>query len=245
MAKFTTSLPNTISSTQLIETDLFTVLDDTAVNTLVDKTNLEASDSIIQFMSGNTGWLGYKHDTKTGVTRIGYNTKDQQVVQGPGLLETEAYSYWIADVKAKERIFKKNLALDTLSQTQYDALFSLYYRTGDFTKVGSEFRKFDIGPYIRDRAWVYIGTALLLSGQFRKQTQRESRILLFADYGTLKTRAIIKEEGIQQIRSDYPDRMLDATARAQAEYVYFKETNRFLPNLTQSRKRQIVQLAES
>ena len=80
MAKFTTSLPNTISSTQLIETDLFTVLDDTAVNTLVDKTNLEASDSIIQFMSGNTGWLGYKHDTKTGVTRIGYNTKDPSKV---------------------------------------------------------------------------------------------------------------------------------------------------------------------
>lgn len=241
MANIEIRLPNTISTTDLIETDLFTVLDDGLVNTIVPLKDLEASESILQFMYGNAGWRGYKYISKHGTTVIGYAQVLSEEFDKKGLLETEAYSYWIAEIKRKERAFKKNISLDSLSQTQYDALLSLYCRTGDFGFIGSEFRKFDVRKYIKNRQWQYVFTAFILSGHFRKQCQREARILMFADYGALKTRAITKEEGIQAIRADYPDRMMDQRAKEQAEYIYYKETNRFLPNLPQSRKRTIVE----
>ena len=43
--------------------------------------------------------------------------------------------------------------------------------------------------------------------------------------------------GIQDIADRYPARMLDDKSRAQAEYVYYAETKRFLPNMAESRQR--------
>ena len=65
---------------------------------------------------------------------------------------------------------------------------------------------------------------------------------MLADYGKTKDRSLIKEEGLQKIRTDYPDRIETEEARRQAEYVYYVETKRFLPKMSDARKRQVVKL---
>ena len=76
-----------------------------------------------------------------------------------------------------------------------------------------------------------------MSGANRLPSQAEAKILILADYGTYKNRSHIKEEGIQILVKDYTIGQLTDEQKKQAEYVYYAETNRFLPNMIESRKR--------
>ena len=63
---------------------------------------------------------------------------------------------------------------------------------------------------------------------------------MLGDYGRTKSRTIIKAEGIQEIRQLYPNRFVNDKAREQAEYIYYAETKRFLPKMSQSRMRKVI-----
>ena len=185
-------------------------------------------------------------DVKTtldNTTQIGYNTINDKI-NGVGLRESEAYSEWLEDFKTKERKFKRLLSIKTLSQSQYDALLCLYYFTGDFTKVGTTARTFDLSQLIVDKKWDYIATALIDSGYNRLLTQPLATIMMLGDYGSRTERTLLRERGLQILRKEYPT-LTDKVARQQAEYVYYVETKRFLPNLTQTRMRQIVTTANT
>lgn len=231
------TLDTDIDKKDLIEFDLFTVKDQTAVENSVDLKKLETSEDAINYALRQTPWRGYAYKTTQDI-RIGYNT--QQDINGEGLTEQQAYSYWLDNFKTSERQFKRLIGVDQLSQTQYDALVCLYFLTGDFKNTGSHIRRFPIIEYIRNKQWQYVATALVLSNNKRPQRQQEARIMMLADYGQSVSRNTLRARGIQEIRSLYPDRMLDDRARRQAELVYYKETKRFLPKMSQSRQRQIV-----
>lgn len=235
MAKIT--LPNNITESELVEFDMYTVKDEDAVTTLKPLGELEASEGILNCVIRNIMWKPY---AVNGL--IGYDTSTN--IDGLGMTESEAYNIFISEWKEKERKFKRQFILPTLSQTQYDALLSLYYFTGDYKYVGSNVRKIQISEYIKNREWKYIATAMLKSGYQRSQRRQESSIMMLGDYGSVLSRADIKARGIQMIRSNYPD-LLDVKQQRQAEYVYYAETTRFLPKMTQSRMRQIVKLLES
>jgi hypothetical protein len=81
---------------------------------------------------------------------------------------------------------------------------------------------------------------MILGGAKRTQRQAESKIIMLADYGQYKDRSLIKEQGIQQLLKEYSTFQLTDIQKAQAEYVYYAETSRFLPNLSESRKRSLV-----
>ena len=132
------------------------------------------------------------------------------------------------------------MPIDTLSQSQYDGLLSLYWFTNDIASVGSEDRKFRIFEFIEEKKWDYVSTALILNGLKRSERQAESKIIMLADYGQYKDRSLIKEQGIQQLVKEYSTFQLTDKQKAQAEYVYYAETSRFLPNLSESRKRSLV-----
>jgi GH24 family phage-related lysozyme (muramidase) len=233
----TISLSNVIDEKNLIEFDLFTVKDSELVNELKPIKNLETSESLINFILRQHLWRGYSYTDSTGVKRIGYGTPATDPLNG--LTEADSYSRWIDTFKNSERLFKRQIGLPSLSQSQYDALVSLYYFTGSVEYVGSPNRRFYIKPYIENRQWQYVASTLVLTGANRLQRQAEASIMMLADYGKYKDRSLIKEQGLQDIRKKYPD-LLDITQRQQAEYVYYAETSRFLPKMTQSRKRQIV-----
>lgn len=234
-------LPNTLTPRDLVEFDLFPVADAGMVETQIDLINLEASETLLNFVLRQNVWSGYRYtNKKTNDVRIGYNTTTN--INGNGLTEKEAYSDWIDSFKTAERRFKKLMPLRTLSQTQYDALLSLYFSTGSFTHVGTVNRRFDILQYMQSGDWNYVGTALVLSGDNRPMRQGEAKILMLANYGKYTDRSLLKEQGLQNLRKAYPSGIEDAIGQQQAEYVYYAETGRFLPNMTQARKRQIVKL---
>ena len=224
------SLQSTVDSKNLIDYGLFTVIDSTAVKTLINLSEHEASDNLINFKIRSTRWLGYAKNSVIGYKgTVGLTSK--------GLTEAQSYTNWIEEFKDKERSFKKQLPLTTLSQSQYDAMLSLYADTGSFTHVGTKNRQFEILEFISNRQWEHVATALTLSGADRLTRQVEAKILILGDYGTYKNRSYIKEEGIRTLIKDYSTNELNDEQTKQAEYVYYAETKRFLPNMTESRKR--------
>ena len=229
------TLPNTIAKEDLLPFDLFPVADNTLAKTLVPIRNLETSPAIINLILRNIGWKGYAYKDVDNVIKIGYNLVDG--VDGEGLTEESAFNKWIKVFKDAERRFKEVFVLDSLSQSQYDGLVSLYYLTGDWTRVGSEQRTFQLYDYVKDREWQYVATAMTNSGINRVQRQLEAKVIMLADYGVSKDRSLIKRQGIQEIANKYPTRLLDDRSRTQAEYVYYAETKRFLPNMAESRQR--------
>ena len=231
-------LSSVLTKDDLIEFDLYTKQDETMVETPIVLRNLEASDKLKNFVLRQGEWQGYQYGT-IGNEYIGYGTK--QKLNDIGMLESDAFNYWIEDFKTKETKLKSILGNVTqLTQSQYDALVSLYYHTGNIYQIGSSIRTFQVKQYIENNQWQYYATALVLSGYQRNIRQGEAKIMMLGDYGRTKDRSIIKAEGIQKIRQLYPNRFINTKAKEQAEYVYYAETKRFLPKMTQSRMRQIV-----
>jgi hypothetical protein len=208
------------------------------VDTLINIKDLEASDSLINFVLREIEWKGYQFNNGKS---IGYGTTKK--LNDIGLTEVQAFSDWIEDFKVKERKFKVILGdVSQLTQTQYDAMLSLYYHTNSVFTIGSSGRTFQVKQYIESKQWQWYATALVLSGYQRNIRQGEAKIMMLGDYGRTKDRSIIKAEGIQRIRQLYPNRFDTTLAKEQAEYVYYAETKRFLPKMPQSRMRRIVAL---
>lgn len=233
MTQFT--LPNVVSEDMLIPFDLFPVKDVTAATEIKELKHLEASNEIINFLLRHIGWHGFKKLSVDNTIKIGYNLDVD--LDSEGLTEEQAYNIWIDHFKERERAFKKIFILDSLTQSQYDGLLSLYFLTGDWTRVGTEQRQFKLVDDIKNKKWEYVATALSHSGVNRIVRQHEAKIIMLADYGVEKSRMLIKEQGLQNIIKQYPSGLLDDKARAQAEYVYYAETGRFLPQTPESRKR--------
>lgn len=229
-------LPATISEENLVEFDLYTPMNRSLVSTKILLKNLEASVEIIALALSQQRWKGYYYND--GIDRIGYGTTKQ--TDSIGLTEQQSYSHWLEDFKNIERRFKKNVPLSEMTQTQYDALLSLYYHTGSIKVTGSDVRQFPIHDYIKQEKWDYVATALVNSGENRLLRQTEARIMMLGDYGRPKSRIDIKEAGIQDMRKRYEK--LNDIQKKQAEYVYYSETRRFMPNMPEIRKRQVVNL---
>ena len=227
-----------VTEKNLIEFDLFTVQDDNVVNNLKPISNLECSDNLISYLTTAIGWSGYTVKLSDIPNNIGYNNISKENITGPGLTESEGYSIWIASLKSKEKKIKKLIPLDVISQSQYDALLSLYYWTDDIKHIGTGLNRISIYDYIKERKWDYIATAMILTNNQRHIRQVEASMLMLADYGRQTARQSIRNQGLQNIRKNH--QTMDTQQKQQAEYVYYIETSRFLPNLSLSRQRQLV-----
>lgn len=228
-------LPNTLTPADLLPFDLFPVADSILATTELPIRTLEASPALMNFVLRTIKWSGFAYKSLDNIVKIGYNLTDG--IESEGLTEEAAYDKWIADFKDKERKFKEVFVLKSLSQSQYDGMLSMYYFTGDWTRVGTNKREFALYDYVKNRQWDYVATAMSNSGTGRIIRQHEAKIIMLADYGIQKDRSLIKEQGIQELANKYPARLIDDRSRAQAEYVYYATTKRFLPHTSESRKR--------
>jgi hypothetical protein len=235
----TFNFPNIINEKNLIDFSLFSVISNTTANDEILVKNLEASDNVMNYIIRTMGWNGYRK-TIDGIERIGYSNVTLSDLNSNGLTEDTSYTIWIGYFKDKEKRFKKLLPINTLSQSQYDGLLSLYWFTNTIDYVGNAQRQFRILDFIKEKKWDHLCTAMILGGAKRTERQAESKIIMLADYGQYKDRSLIKEQGIQQLLKEYSTFQLTDIQKAQAEYVYYAETSRFLPNLSESRKRSLV-----
>lgn len=233
--------PNKVSKEMLIDFEVFPKVEANINSVMIPLSDLEASDLLINFALRQTPYVPFKHkNKKTKKMQIGYGLT-KQIDNPVALEESDAYAFWIENFKDKERAFKKFFPLDTLTQTQYDAMVSLHFFTGAWDKVGTEIAKFDLRTHIMNREWDYVATALVNNGQDRLRTQSEAKIMMLGNYGRHTPRTMLKSKGVQLIRGEYP-RQKDAISKQQCEYIYYVEQRRFLPGITQSRMRQIVDL---
>lgn len=238
------TLPNTIDKSMLVDFTDFAVIDATTVNEQIVLKDLEASENLLKFLVQTENFTPYRHLAVDGTVKIGYNLTVE--TDGKGLTEQEAYSIFINNLKIAERKLKKLMPLDALTQSQYDALLSLYYKTSDFKKVGSVERKFYIYDFIKNNQWEYVATALINSNNDRNVRQQESKILMLGDYGKFTNESLeyvrqyTKAQSLKTLERRYPDNLLDPTAIKQAQHVYYTETSRFLPNMDQAQKQYIV-----
>lgn len=227
-------LPNTITSDMLKDFSVFGIANSSFVFDKKLVKDLEASDQLINFVLRTEGYTPYAYLDVDGNTKIGYNLDID--VNGNGLTEQQAYTIFIEQLKSAERRLKSLLPVDTLTQSQYDCLLSLYYRTGDFKSVGTTQRKFKIYDFIKENKWEYVATALIEAGNNRNVRQGEAKLLMTGDYGLYKDRSFIKSSALKTLERIYPN-MINQTSVFQAEVVYFAETKRFLPGMNDSKKR--------
>ena len=234
------NLPNIITDDMLIDYTVFNVVNTSYVNDTKPTKEFEASEELINFILRTENYTPYSYLDIDGITKIGYNLNIN--VDSNGLTEQEAHNIFIDQLKIAERKLKQLLPIETLSQSQYDALLSVYYKTGDFKKIGTEQRKFDVYDYVKNKQWNYYATALTNCGNNRSTRQLEARILMLGDYGNSKERDFIKAASLKALERDYPRKMQTDKQKLQAERVYFVETKRFLPGMDQARMRLVKQL---
>lgn len=180
------------------ETDISTIYEEkdyTSLTKTLD--NMEASEEILNFNLRRSGWLPYKR-RENGVNIIGYNSTKN--LDGDGFTEVQSWNDWITEWKNKEKQFKKLFPIRELTQSQYDAMLSLYYNTGEFNYIGSEVAKFDIRSYLTNGDWDYISTALVINGADRMRTQAEAKVMMLGFYGKYIPRSKLLQNGLEVLR---------------------------------------------
>lgn len=182
---------------------------------------------MFRYLDGNNNYkIGY-----------GYGNPEKR----DGYTEIEAYSEWIKELKRKENILQRQIPLLSLTQSQFDAILSLYFLSGDWKKIKGTEGTYDVLSSVREGDWLTVANMLANATENREQRLREARIIVLGDYFTDKDRTWLRNEGIQYTRTQYVNSITDSFAKKQAEIAYYRQTNgTFLPNMREIRKREIV-----
>lgn len=205
------------------------------ISTLYQTVSEEAKLLILS----NNRFRMFRYLDENGIYKIGYGYGNPD--KRDGYTEAEAYGDWIKELKRKENILQKQLPLLSLTQSQFDAILSLYFLTGDWKKINGVEGTYDILSAMRNNDWLTIANMLANATDNREQRLKEARMIILADYYTEKDRTWLRNEGIQYTRTQYVNTIADTLAKRQAEFAYYRQTNgAFLPNMREIRKREIV-----
>lgn len=203
--------------------------------------SIVASNELLDFLISNFDYRMYRYrDPITDQYKMGYGYTDPSYEYGA--TENEAYSDWIKEVKRKERLLTQQLPVTMITESQFDALLSLYVMTGNWKKLRGEEGTYDIFSAVKSLNWQLVAD-MIANGQDKSQRLAEARILMLGDYSHTGDRNRLAGLGIQYARTQYVRGIPDAFSRKQAEYAFYRQTNGvFLPNMPELRKRQIVSI---
>ena len=217
-------------------------------STQVPTSNIAISDNGLNFMLSFDRYRGHRYwDGEKYV--MGYNYDGDAFPNG--ITETNAYKLWLTDVTRAQNNLRKRLNNNPtfFLQHQWDALVSFYYNTGSIDHTETEGFEFDFIHFLQNGTENEI--ASLLQTDNRAPTRRIAEASLFklGNYGKFKPRIWLRNEGIQDIRQNYSkledkDGKIDSIAQKQAQYSYYKETGRFIKDMSELDKRLIVDLAK-
>lgn len=200
---------------------------------------IKCSDEIIPIVLSNSKFRMYRYfDDVLKTYKIGYGYGNPDQIHG--MTEDEAYSAWIVEFKRKESELKKQLPLVSITQSQFDALLSLYFLTGKWRTIESTEGTYDILSAIKNQQWSLVADMIANGKTDRIQRQIEARVLMLGDYSTTKSRQWLRNEGVQYTRTTYISGISDNVAKKQAEISYFRQTmGAYLPNISDIKKREI------
>ncbi len=218
--------------------DTYTVKDDWRVNFLIAVTQLSVSDEMLQVMLSNNEYRMFRYSIDGKNYKIGYGQGDPT---GIGFTEVEAYSEWIEYIKEKERKFKSTLPLISMSQSHYDALFSLYCDTGNWKNVTSDVGTYDVFTAIKAGRFL-LAIDMIADGKVNPAMRRaEARVFQLADYTTSRTRQFLRSEGIAYALKQYTSGGITTEfSKRQCETGYYRQTTAFIPGMTALRQRELI-----
>lgn len=196
------------------------------------------SEKAIPIILFNSRFRMFRYLDENGNYKIGYGYGNTE--KRDGYTEPEAYSEWIKELKRKENILQKQLPVVSLSQSQFDAILSLYFLTGNWKTVEGNEGTYNVFNAIRVSDWTTVSNMLSNATENREQRLREARLIMIGDYSFNKDRTWMRNEGIQYTRTQYISGITDSIAKRQAEFAYYRQTNgAFLPNMNELKKREI------
>ena len=215
-------------------------------STPINTKSAAISDAGLDFMLGRELYRGHRHwDGEKYVMGYGYSGS----AFSNGITETNAYRLWITDVtKAQNNLRKRlNNTPEFLLQHQWDALVSMFFDTGSIDYTQTEGYEFDLIYFIQKGTIDQVSSAIQIDN--RKPTRRTAEASLFrlCNYGNMKPRSWLRNEGIQHIRKNYlslkdKDGNIDKIAQQQAQYAYYKETSKFIKDISEIDRRRVISL---
>jgi GH24 family phage-related lysozyme (muramidase) len=226
-----------------IQWETFEVVDNFRATMDVNIRALQTSEEMIELILSNYRYRMYRYASETNSKdfKIGYGFGNPNLPYG--MTEDEAYSEWLKEFKIVEKNFVRQLPINFMTQSQFDALISLYFTTGKWKTVESNTvtGTYDILGAIKLGNWEAVANMISDSLIDRPQRLAEARVMMLGDYSNIKTRRWLRLEGIQFTRTQYISNLItDAFAKKQAEFAYYRQTNGgYLPNTTMLRKMQI------
>ena len=206
---------------------------------LKDIDAISATDDIVLHMLSNFKFRMQSYIDMNGVKAIGYGYGNPD--SKTGITEEEAFGEWIGVIKQKQSNLIHQLPLTRITQSQFDALLSLYVLTGSWKFVDSQQGRYDIFNAISVNDWETVANMIANGTENTATSSRffESRVLQLGDYSNIKTRAWVRNEGIQYTRKTSSAGGFTDMQLRQAEISYYRELGMFLPTTTDLRKRTI------
>jgi hypothetical protein len=215
-------------------------------STPINTKSAAISDAGLDFMLGKELYRGHRHwDGEKYVKGYGYSGG----AFSNGITETNAYRLWITDVTKAQNALRKRLnnSPEFVLQHQWDALVSMFFDTGSIDYTTTEGYEFDLIYFIQKGTIDQVSSAIQIDN--RKPTRRVAEASLFrlCNYGNMKPRSWLRNEGIQHIRKNYlrledKDGNIDKTAQHQAQYSYYKETSKFIKDISEIDRRRVISL---
>ena len=235
-----TRLTNTSTvfpTSSLIEWSEFTIRNtlDTANEEVIENRELSAK-AVSRLLQTYT----FKMHTEKGV--LGYITVDNDDKYPYGISEADAFSDWIISVKNKEKSLKNILPKEFyITQAQYDALVIFFITTGQVNKVQTTTGIYDVKEKILAKDWETVASMIINDKRDFNLNQQAGTIMILGDYGYLNSRVFLRNQGIQRLRRKYSF-IINGYNKRQAEHSYYRETQKFLPNMSEMRQREVASL---
>lgn len=164
-----------------------------------------------------------------------------------GITEQEAYDLWNTEFQTKQRIFRRQLdkvGVIKIPQSVFDGLFFYFFVTGKLLEVYAGEGIYDMRNSILDKDWDTVASMIMRSVNEKQKCIRAATILRLADYGKVKSRSRLRNDGIFEMRRANELGSLKGDVLKRARFAYYAETNSFLPQTPMGIKRDIAKRYE-
>ena len=211
--------------------DEFIVKDQDALDTQFDIANISASEKlklVALNMGRYSGYDGFGYD-------IGNASR--------GITEQEAFNIWNQDFQKRQRTLIKQLSsfnIKTISQPAFDGLLLYYIINGNVLTVLAFEGHYELRDYVVNKDWDTVASMIKRSNFNRQFCSTASSIIKLSDYGKAKTRIWMRQNGIFEMRDKNEINALGVSELERARFAYYAETQKFLPNMPEGIKRDII-----
>ena len=220
----------------LIDFSEFTVYNKTDTANPKAIVDHELSSTALDRILMRTHFKAYAED---GV--IGYVTSDVNESYRYGITHAEAYSHWIENVKVFEKKIRQILgATFTLTQCEYDGLVSFLVNTGQLNTVTTVSGSYDLKTQILAKEWSTVASMIARDKTDSNSGGKDTSTIMLGDQGIVQSKSWSRNRGLQRLRRTFAT-LRDGYKIRQAEHTYYRETQQFLPNMSELRKREVVQ----